>query len=133
MSKINFERELDILLVEDNFVNQKLAEAYFKKLGLKVEKAENGRIAVEKVTAKPYDFIFMDLQMPEMDGFEATLKIRTLESEKKPIIIAMTANVFKEDKEKCYAVGMDDFLGKPVKMSDISEVLIKHLKQMKAS
>lgn len=117
--------QLSILLVEDNFVNQKLAMAYFKKMGLEIDLAENGLNALEMVQKKKYQFIFMDLQMPEMDGFEATLRIRQMEDINQPVIVAMTANVFNEDKERCKAVGMDDFLGKPVRQQDIEQIIAK--------
>jgi len=94
--------------------------------GLEIDCAENGREAVRMFAAAPerYDLIFMDLQMPEMDGFEATRRIRSLAAPraKEVPIIAMTANVFKEDIERCMEAGMNDHVGKPI---DFDEVLAK--------
>jgi CheY-like chemotaxis protein len=90
---------------------------------VQVEVAENGAIAVEKVRSGNYDLILMDVQMPVMNGYEATQKIRALDNGKSEIpIIAMTANVMKEEVERCYAAGMDDFIGKPF---DTKELLQK--------
>ena len=120
-----------VLVVEDNPVNQKVAANMIEKLGYRVNVAANGREAVESLARIPYSLVFMDCQMPEMDGFEATRIIRDQESNLqqtggKPAhlpIIAMTANAMTEDREQCLAAGMDDFLGKPVTSKSLSTVL----------
>jgi PAS domain S-box-containing protein len=113
-----------ILLAEDNQVNQKLATLMLKKAGYKVEVANNGLEAVEKYTNRPdaFDLIFMDVQMPEMDGMTATLEIRAKGFKKIPIV-AMTANAMKGDREKCIEAGMNDYLTKPIKREPVFEVL----------
>ncbi len=117
-----------ILLVEDNIVNQKVAQALLKKMGYQVSIADNGRIAVEMCQNQAYDFILMDCQMPEMDGYEATISIRAGTSINKKIpIIAMTANAMAGDREKCLAVGMNDYLTKPVNNSVLKACLQKFI------
>ncbi|MFH2001524.1 MAG: response regulator [Planctomycetota bacterium] len=126
-----------LLLVEDNIINQKVAQGILeKKLGYRVEVAVNGREAVEALQRKPYDLVLMDCQMPEMDGFEATEKIRSADS--KVInphipIIAMTANAMKGDREKCLDSGMDDFLSKPVVKQKLSDMLDQWLPKPEAA
>jgi PAS domain S-box-containing protein len=105
-----------ILLVEDNPINQKLAIALLQKAGYQVEVAETGLQAVEKVTNQSYHAILMDVQMPDMDGYEATRLIRQQEGETQHIpIIAMTAHAMQGDRERCLAAGMDDYISKPIK------------------
>ena len=115
-----------ILLAEDNPVNQKLAILMLSKAGYQVEVAGNGKEAVEKYMANPSDFdlIFMDVQMPEMDGLEATRAIRVKGFDSIPII-AMTAHVMKGDRQRCFEVGMDDYISKPIKREIVFEVLEK--------
>ncbi len=117
-----------ILLAEDNPVNQKLAMVMLSKAGYKVTVAANGRLAVEAFTEKPenFDTILMDIQMPEMDGYEATRQIRRLGFKDIPII-AMTANAMKGDKELCLAAGMSDYMTKPIKREIIFQILEKWL------
>jgi PAS domain S-box-containing protein len=113
-------RPLRLLLAEDNLVNQKVALALLKSLGHTAEVADNGAKAVEAVHRQTYDVIFMDCQMPELDGYEATRALRRAEADdqfgkRRPhYIIALTANAMAGDKEKCFAAGMDDFLTKPI-------------------
>ena len=127
-----------ILLAEDNPVNQKLAKMMLTKAGYQVEVANNGKEAVEKYTASPenFDLIFMDVQMPELDGLEATKAIRKHEeqpatSNSQPAtrhhipIVAMTAHAMKGDREKCIEAGMDDYITKPIKRELVFEVLEK--------
>jgi PAS domain S-box-containing protein len=112
-----------ILLVEDNAVNQKVADIMLKKLNCEVTLASNGKEAVAKLQ-QPHHFelVFMDCQMPEMDGFEATREIRKMETGHIPIV-ALTANAMEGDAQRCQAAGMDDYLSKPVKLQDFERVL----------
>lgn len=120
-----------ILLIEDNSINQSVIEAFVERLGAKIDVAENGLKGVDywRLGGHKYQLILMDCQMPVMDGFEATKIIRKEERvslQSKPIpIIALTANVLTEDKEKCYQVGMDDFLAKPINREQFDATLIK--------
>jgi CheY-like chemotaxis protein len=110
-------RPISILLVEDNRTNQELVKRLFKKKRYAMDVAENGIQAVEAFKNKTYTIIFMDCQMPEMDGFAATQAIRNHETENhltRTPIIAMTANALTGDREKCLQYGMDDFLSKPI-------------------
>ncbi|MEQ1844390.1 MAG: response regulator, partial [Nitrospira sp.] len=124
-----------ILVVEDNPVNQKVAAKMIEKLGYRVNVAASGREAVESLARISYDLVFMDCQMPEMDGFEATRVIRSQEANllqavgKSPHlpIIAMTANAMQEDRDRCQAVGMDDFLSKPVTSQSLTAALNRWL------
>ena len=121
--------EVKVLLVEDNIINQKLAEKILLKLDCIVDKAENGEICLKKVEENKYDIIFMDCQMPEMNGFDATIAIRGKEKENKakPVpIVAMTANAMPGDKEACIEVGMNDYLSKPIKKYSIQEIIEKY-------
>lgn len=106
---------LNILLVEDNLINQKVTIRMLKRFGYTIDIAENGVEAIEAVKKKQYELIFMDIQMPVMDGFEATKEIlRMFPNDLCPVIIAMTAAVMKGDKEKCLDSGMSDYIPKPV-------------------
>ncbi len=124
-----------VLLAEDVEINREIVLALLEPTGVSIDCAENGLTTVEAFRANPaeYDIIFMDLQMPEMDGYEATRKIRAMDvpAAKSVPIVAMTANVFKEDIEKCLANGMDDHLGKPLDLEEVLAVLRKYLKPKK--
>lgn len=117
-----------ILLVEDNLVNQKLAKMILTKAGYNVSIAANGKIAVEMFSQAPdtFDTILMDIQMPEMDGYEATRHIRQLGFTEIPIL-AMTANAMKGDRELCLAAGMNDYITKPIKRDIVFNLLDKWL------
>ena len=113
-----------VLVVEDNPVNQKLLLGMLKKIGYAVLKADDGLIALEVVENNHVDFILMDCQMPNMDGFEATKKIRAMQENKKHVpIVAVTANATSQDREKCLEFGMNGYLKKPVRMQAIKETL----------
>jgi len=116
-----------VLLVEDNEVNRKLALHMLRRLGCVVEVAMNGREAVELTAKRVYDLVFMDIQMPEMDGIEATRLIRERERStgKHLPIVAMTAHAMEGDRERCLAAGMDDYLSKPVKIDLLAQMVEK--------
>ena len=113
---------MEILIAEDNAINQKLAVRVLTKMGYSPHVVSNGLEAVDAIRQKRYDMVFMDVQMPEMDGFEATHFIRE-HIDRQPVIVAMTANAMPEDREKCMEAGMDDYLSKPMKIADIMGVL----------
>jgi CheY-like chemotaxis protein len=115
-----------VLIVEDNPTNQKVAALILSRAGLRVDVAGNGREAVESFRTSQYDLLLMDCQMPEMDGFEATIEIRALEPAGRRVpILALTANVLKGEREKCLDAGMDDYLPKPIR----AEALLGKLEQ----
>lgn len=122
-------RELDVLLVEDNDINRLYAKSILKNWECQVDIAENGLVAIEKIKNKLYDVVLMDVQMPVMDGYEATRTIRLMDSPKNSIpIVALTANATKKDIEKCIAAGMNDFLPKPFTPDDLHRKIIDELK-----
>ncbi len=115
---------LRILLAEDNVVNQKLALRLLQQMGYRADLASNGIEAVESVERQAYDVVLMDVQMPEMDGLEASRQITTRwQSDARPRIIAMTANAMQGDREMCLAAGMDDYLTKPIRVERLVEAL----------
>ncbi len=119
--------DANILLVEDNLVNQKVATAMLKKLGCKVTVVPNGARALEQIALRTFDLIFMDCQMPIMDGFETTRAIRQMVGAIHDIpIVAMTAHALKEDRQRCLDVGMDDYLAKPVHRDALISILQKY-------
>jgi len=117
--------------VDDVDINREIALALLEPTNLQVDCAENGVEAVRIFSENPeaYDLIFMDIQMPEMDGFEATRRIRAMDLQRaKDIpIVAMTANVFREDIERCFAAGMNGHFGKPVDIGEVMATLKKYL------
>ncbi|MDB5279122.1 MAG: hybrid sensor histidine kinase/response regulator [Ferruginibacter sp.] len=123
---INFSKQypLNILIAEDNPVNQKWTTKILSKLGYNTELANNGKEVLELVSTSQYDLILMDVQMPEMDGLEATRMIR-LCLEVQPVIIAMTANVMQGDRQDCMQSGMDDYISKPVELNELMGMLEK--------
>ena len=142
VSVMEAREKIRVLLVEDNVVNQKVAVRMLEKIGVSVDVATNGYEAVNGWTNSPYDMIFMDCHMPEMDGYEATQKIRQAEGVKREgkgegspdgvrptsnhvPIVALTANAMQGDREKCLEVGMNDFLTKPVKPENLKDAIIK--------
>jgi|GEM_PF-5268427 len=116
-----------VLLVEDNLVNQKLTLLQLEKFGIAADVASNGKEALERLRKNKYSLVLMDCQMPVMDGYEATLAIRKLQSTLgyHVLIVAMTANAMEGDREKCLSVGMDDYISKPVRYQNLSEVFEK--------
>ena len=115
---------LKILLAEDNPVNQKWTTKVLSKLGYQTDVANNGKEVLEVVSSNQYDLILMDVQMPEMDGLEATRMIRVC-LEVQPVVIAMTANVMQGDRQECMQSGMDDYISKPVELNDLIGMLEK--------
>ena len=120
-------RHLRVLLVDDNAVNRKVAARMLHRKDLVPVQAENGREAVDAWLARPFDVVLMDVQMPEMDGYEATAAIRHHEAARggHTVIIAMTAHAMAGDREKCLAAGMDDYVSKPVRPEQLYEVLAR--------
>ncbi len=117
---------IDILIVEDNTINQKLIVRILNILGLKADIANNGLEALNAAFKKKYDIVLMDIQMPVMDGYEASKRIRAeLSKENQPIIIAMTANNLQGDREKCIEVGMNDYMSKPILIDEVKRVIKK--------
>ncbi|MGV8922397.1 MAG: ATP-binding protein [Thermomonas sp.] len=118
-----------ILLVEDNPVNLMVAQRLLQVLGFECETAGNGQVALEKMEAERYDMVFMDCQMPVLDGYTATRRWRGLEQERKPErrlpIVAMTANAMAGDRQKCLDAGMDDYLAKPVTRNDLERCITR--------
>jgi len=115
---------LRILLAEDNVVNQKLALRLLQQMGYRVDLASNGIEAIESVERQPYDVVLMDVQMPEMDGLEATRRITARwPNGERPRIVAMTANAMQGDREECLAAGMDDYLTKPIRVERLVDAL----------
>ncbi len=115
------DKELNILLAEDNPVNQRIGVSMLEKQGFKVTVANNGREAIELLEKDSFDLVLMDVQMPEMDGLEATKKIR--EKKIDIPIIALTANAFEEDKRRCLEAGMDAYLSKPIKIEEFFNIV----------
>lgn len=115
---------LEILVAEDNAVNQKVILYILNKLGFAPEMAENGAVAIRKASEKYFDIILMDMQMPEMDGLQATQYLRA-NLERQPVIIALTANTMEGDQEECLNAGMNDYISKPVRLEQLTEKLEK--------
>jgi CheY-like chemotaxis protein len=122
--KINtLQKDLNILVAEDNLINQKVAETIFSHLGYKIDLALDGRKAVEMVKKKAYDIIFMDIEMPEKDGIDATVEVRGLGFQMP--IVAMTATSSKIGKDNAITSGMNDYITKPVKSEIVLSVLCR--------
>jgi PAS domain S-box-containing protein len=127
-------REGAILIVEDNIVNQRVIEAMLAKRGFEAECAANGREALSMLAVRSYSLVFMDCQMPELDGYAATIAIRSRErgTDRLPIV-AMTAHAMKGDRERCLAAGMDDYLSKPLRPAELDAALERWLGVPEAS
>ena len=125
-------KPLRVLLVEDNLVNQKVAGAMLDRLGIGVAVAGDGERAVEIFGQGGIDMVLMDLQMPIMDGYEATRRLRDLESKRawpRTPVIALTANTRDEDRNACIAVGMDDFISKPISKAELNQTVQRWAKR----
>lgn len=126
LSPQQLSRSLRILVAEDNVINQIVLRKILEKRGFAVDVAEDGLQVVEMVTQRSYDLIFMDVQMPGMNGLEATSRIRqTQPADSQPVIIAVTANALKGDRELCIEAGMDEYISKPLRSETIVNVIGK--------
>lgn len=115
---------LRVLLADDNPINQKVGQSVLHKLGYNIELASNGIEVIQTLEVKPFDLLFLDVQMPEMDGLETSRQIcKNWPREQRPIIIAMTGNAFSSDRDKCLAAGMDDYICKPIRVADIQNAI----------
>ncbi len=117
-------RRLRVLLAEDNVVNQRVAVLLLERLGYRADVVGNGVEALAALAERPYDVVLMDVQMPVMDGLQATRRLRAeLPADRQPRVVAMTANAMAEDREQCLAAGMDDYLAKPVRRDELAAAL----------
>ena len=117
-------RQLRVLLAEDNAVNQRVASLLLERLGYRCDLVGDGQEALDALATRPYDVVLMDVQMPVLDGLEATRRLRAqLPADRQPRVIAMTANALAEDRDACLAAGMDDYLAKPVRRDELAAVL----------
>ena len=124
---------LRILLAEDNVVNQKVATAMLERLGYGADVVNDGKEVLEAVRETAYDIVLMDLRMPEMDGFETTSKLHAeIDEGERPRIIAMTAYAMRQDRERCFDAGMDDYIPKPIKPEDLEAALLRSVPFLKA-
>lgn len=124
---LQLRRGARILLVEDNIVNQEVAQMLLESMGMRVVVADNGQVAVERAARESFDLVFMDVQMPVMDGLEAAAAIRRLPDRHALPILAMTANAFSEDREQCLAAGMNDHIAKPIELEKLQALLLRWL------
>ncbi|NQU88021.1 MAG: response regulator [Mariniphaga sp.] len=124
---VSIPNNIQILYAEDNMVNQRVTQLLLKKIGVDCDIAHNGKEAFEMFKNRPYDLILMDMQMPELDGIESTREIRNFENnnniENGVYIVAVTANAFSEDKQKCFKAGMNDFISKPFNEAELKNII----------
>jgi signal transduction histidine kinase len=116
---------LRILLADDNAVNLKVGQAYFKRMGYYPESASNGLEVIAALERQPFDIVFLDVQMPEMDGYEAARQICSRWAKQRPRMIAMTGNAMQGDREKCLDAGMDDYIAKPIRPKALEAALLR--------
>ncbi len=116
---------LTILVADDNLVNQKVATAYLNKMGYRPEVVSNGLEVLQALELKPFDLIFLDVQMPEMDGCEAARRICAKWTTTRPTMIAVTGNAMEGDREKCLEAGMDDYIAKPIRVHELEAILVR--------
>jgi CheY-like chemotaxis protein len=121
----SFKKDISILVAEDNLINQKVVRGILTNIGFQLEIANNGKEVLEIIAERTFDLIFMDMQMPEMDGVVATKELRAMKLQTQPVIVAMTANAMSESRDICLAAGMDDYIAKPVKINDIRAIIGK--------
>ena len=121
-----------ILVVEDEPISREITQMLLEDVGLAIDLAEDGLQAVEKARSGRYASILMDMQMPKMNGLDATRQIRKLPGHQSTPILAMTANAFAEDKDRCFEIGMDDFITKPIQPEILYETLLKWLERHRA-
>lgn len=125
-------RPLNVLLAEDDPANQRVTLIMLKRLGYNADAVNNGQQVLKAFEKRMYDLVLMDIVMPKMDGFEATKEIRKrYPSSKKPIIIALTAYVLPDGREKCIEAGMNDYIAKPVRMSELADAIGKYPPQIR--
>ena len=118
-----------ILVVEDYPINQEITKELLEMMGCDVDVVDSGAEALEAFRRNSYDLIIMDIQMPEMDGYEATKEIRRIEGTTKHVpIVALTANALQGDREKCLSAGMDEYISKPFRAAELEAVLLKFLR-----
>jgi len=125
--EIDVPADIKILYAEDNPVNQRVTQLLLQKIGIECEIANNGQEAIEMYKTNQFDLILMDMQMPEVDGIESAKQIRKIEQnngvENPVFIVAVTANTFSEDKQKCFNAGMNDFMSKPFKEAELKRII----------
>jgi two-component system sensor histidine kinase/response regulator len=124
------DQALDVLLVEDNVVNQKLAIALLGRWGHRVTVADDGQVALDLLEDRRFDLVLMDMMMPVLDGLEATRRFRAVEQGRRTPIVAMTANVMQGDRERCLHAGMDDYISKPIETAELQRVLSRCRSQL---
>lgn len=122
--------DLNVLIVEDNQINQEVCKDILELMGCKVTLAVDGNEAVKFAQGSPYELILMDIQLPGIDGYEATRQIRRDGNPFRPIIIALTASALDNDKGKCLEAGMDDYISKPMEASQLEDALLKHFQKI---
>ena len=110
-------------MAEDHPINQRVATALLARLGIEADLADDGALALEAVQRGPYHVVLMDLSMPEMDGFESAERIVALDLEDPPAIVACTANAIDADRDRCFRVGMQDFIAKPFRLDELRAAL----------
>nr|WP_287938970.1 PAS domain-containing hybrid sensor histidine kinase/response regulator [Algoriphagus sp.] len=131
IKEMGTEFPLRILLAEDNELNLQLMTLMFQQLGFEFEIARNGKEAYDKVQAKKFDVVLMDVQMPIMNGLEATIEIRKLPNQEDLVIIGLSANVFEEDQKKALEIGMDDYLTKPIRLTVLADKLESYFRKVR--